>query len=297
VHRAQRGDDVWVLDDLSRRGSHERMQELERLDNVSRFPYPIAGYPLHEFATFDAIVHLAAQVAVTRSFVNPIKDAERNILATLQLLEHVRQAGSKPRIIFTSTNKVYGNILDRACIPFPILPVNPVTPYGVSKAAADWYMQDYARQFKIPTVVLRMSCVYGPHQTAESDQGWIAHFADCALKKKRITIYGTGAQVRDVLHISDLVGLFDSLLERDTEPGTVYNVGGGPDFAVSVLEAIKLLEEVTGESITFGFEDWRSGDQMYYVSDLTKVREETGWAPKVPPREGFEDLIRWMRKQ
>jgi len=302
------GDEVYILDDCSRKGSRERMDLL--IDSrVRRIHHPLSVYPPKLFKGFEAIIHLAAQTAVTRSFVDPIDDCERNTLATLTLLEMVRQRGKPyPKVIFTSTNKVYGCIpkgrhswgfdgeFDERKIPTSeACFIDLETPYGVSKGAADYYMRDYAKQFGIPTIILRCSCMYGPHQTAETDQGWIAYFADCMLNKQPITIYGTGEQVRDVLHISDLMTLLDALLERDTEPGEVFNVGGGPDHAISVMDAINLLGEISGIPIVYDFADWRPSDQIYYVSDILKIKEHTGWQPKMPPRDGFADIIRWMR--
>jgi len=291
LHRHLRGDDVTILDDTSRKGSPERYLDLqtkgiktisEKCQNIQKMEH------------FDVVVHLAGQPAVTRSIAEPWWDCQDNIMGTLNLLEEIRNFGRPfPKIIFASTNKVYG--------PRPIAyevdesePINLRTPYGVSKGAADFYMQEYGRHYDMPTVILRQSCIYGKHQTAESDQGWLMHFARSIMEGKEITIYGDGKQVRDLLYIDDVTLLYDLLLDVGWHNGDVYNVGGGTDFAINLLEAIGLISAVTNKKAKLKFEKVRPDDQRYYVSDITKVRKRTGWFPTIAPHDGISRLVQWI---
>ncbi|RYG19228.1 SDR family NAD(P)-dependent oxidoreductase [bacterium] len=258
------------------------------------------------------IFHLAAQVAVTTSLVDPIDDFERNARGTLNLLEEIRRLDTRPPLVFTSTNKVYGGLED---VSLSIQdgryePENPLvrmrgigedrpldfhSPYGCSKGAADQYVIDYARTFGLPAVVFRMSCIYGPHQCGTEDQGWVAHFLLQALKDAPITIYGDGRQVRDVLFVSDLVDAFRlAMSNMDSLSGQAFNMGGGPENTISLLEFLDTIEELHQERPEVSFGDWRPGDQRYYVSDTTKFSDATGWSPKYTSREGIEALYRWL---
>ncbi|HEX5606224.1 MAG TPA: NAD-dependent epimerase/dehydratase family protein, partial [Candidatus Binatia bacterium] len=232
---------------------------------------------------------------------------------TLNLLEALRAADEPPPLVFTSTNKVYGGLEDIALnsergIYYPmdmavrangideLRPLDLHSPYGCSKGAADQYIIDYARTFGLPAVVFRMSCIYGPHQMGNEDQGWVAHFLIRALEEQTITLYGDGKQVRDVLYVDDLVDAF--LLARAEMPriaGQAFNIGGGPEQAISLLELIDMIARLHGHQPQYEFQDWRPGDQRYYVSDTRKFRNATGWAPKVRPHAGTEKLYRWLR--
>lgn len=258
------------------------------------------------------VFHFAAQVAVTTSLVDPIDDFERNALGTLNLLEEIRRLDTPPPLVFTSTNKVYGGLED---ISLSIQdgryePENPLirlrgvgedrpldfhSPYGCSKGAADQYVIDYARTFGLPAVVFRMSCIYGPHQCGTEDQGWVAHFLLQALKDAPITIYGDGRQVRDVLFVSDLVDAFRlAMSNMDEIRGQAFNMGGGPENTISLLEFLDAIEELHEERPEVSFGEWRPGDQRYYVSDTTKFANATGWSPKYTSRQGIEALYRWL---
>ena len=260
------------------------------------------------------VYHLAAQVAVTSSIADPFVDFEVNARGTLNVLEAIRARPDPPPLVFTSTNKVYG----AACSPEDLReearrlravtpdlargfneaqPLDLQSPYGCSKGAADQYVLDYARVFSIPSVVFRMSCIYGPRQFGTEDQGWVAHFLRSALEGKPITIYGTGRQVRDVLFVRDLV---DALLAAEAHTpsirGRAFNIGGGPQNAVSLLEVLDLIEQVVGPLPPITFAEERPADQPYYVSDTSSFVAATGWRPRIGIEEGIQELAEWLRE-
>jgi CDP-paratose 2-epimerase len=254
---------------------------------------------------------MAAQVAVTTSLVDPRHDFDVNVRGTLNLLEALRRRSEPVPLIFASTNKVYGDLADVALdktndayVPRdPAIratgigedrPLDFHTPYGCSKGAADQYVLDYARTFGIPAVVFRMSCIYGPHQFGNEDQGWVAHFLIRTLEGEPITIYGDGKQVRDVLFVEDLVDAMELVTADPAHVGEAFNIGGGAGRCISLLELIELIGELSGDEPEIDFEPWRPGDQRYYVSDTSRFRAATGWRPRVDPAEGVERLYRWL---
>ncbi len=262
-------------------------------------------------APADAVLHLAAQVAVTLSVQNPKKDFEINAMGTLHVLEAIRKSKKNPVVIYTSTNKVHGNLDHLPVVLTSIghnydgLPhgvselcnLDFHSPYGCSKGAADQYVRDYARIFRIKSVVFRQSCIYGPHQFGMEDQGWVAWFVISALIGRKINIYGDGHQVRDVLHVNDLCRLYDFTIENpDKIAGKIFNIGGGPSSAYSILNTIKKLEGILGDSIPFSFADWRPGDQKVYISDIRKAKAELGWEPIVSFDDGLKSLIKWVKE-
>jgi CDP-paratose 2-epimerase len=262
----------------------------------------------------DSVFHLAAQVAVTTSLDDPMLDFGVNLIGTVNLLEAARAQASPPAFLFTSTNKVYGGLRDvelddvghryepaagaiRRAGVSEDRPLDFCTPYGCSKGAAEQYVLDYTKSFGLRTAVFRMSCIYGPHQCGNEDQGWVAHFAIRALGGEPITLYGDGHQVRDVLFVEDLVEAF--LLARENIEaigGRAYNMGGGPENAVSLLEVIERIGELHGTPPRTSFGPWRQGDQRYYVSDTRRFQEDTGWRPQVGADEGIERLYGWLRE-
>ena len=260
----------------------------------------------------EAVFHLCAQVAVTSSVENPIHDFNVNLNGTFHLLEAIRKSPHQPPLLFTSTNKVYGNLqdvkmqengsrfypADRNMKKYGInekIPLDFHSPYGCSKGAADQYILDYSRTYGLKTCVFRMSCIYGPHQFGTEDQGWVAHFLISALEDKPITIYGNGKQVRDILYVEDLVNAFVLAHKNiDKLAGEVFNIGGGPANTVSLLEILDIIKEKADKDMDVSFEDWRTGDQFYYVSNTNKFKEATGWEPKHSVEEGVENLLRWL---
>jgi len=311
------GQRVRLLDNLSRAGVERNLRWLiETHGDLVDIEVPdVRNLSIVKQAVKDAsqIFHFAAQVAVTSSLVDPIEDFEINARGTLNMLEAIRAADNPPPLIFTSTNKVYGNLADlqftrQANRYLPLdesirerginesRPLDFHSPYGCSKGAADQYVTDYARTYRLPALVFRMSCIYGPHQYGNEDQGWVAHFVIRSMSGKPITIYGDGMQVRDILFIDDLVDAF--LLAQQHMPqlaGNAFNIGGGPTNSISLLELLDLLAVVHGGDVSVRFEDWRAADQRYYVADTSKFSRLTGWQARVPVHEGVRRLYEWIR--
>jgi CDP-paratose 2-epimerase len=261
----------------------------------------------------DVIFHLAAQVAVTTSLADPREDFEINVGGAINVLEAARPR--RTPVIFASTNKVYGDLAD---IPLELkgdayrprdaaVRLRGVderrrldfhTPYGCSKGAADQYVLDYARSFGVPTCVLRMSCIYGPRQLGTEDQGWVAHFLIRALNGEPITIYGDGRQVRDILFVDDAVEAYVSAFQRIRDVGgRAFNLGGGPANAVSLLQLLARIEDVTERKPAVEFAEWRAGDQRYYVSDTTRARRDLGLPEPHGWRAGVADLAAWLSRE
>jgi CDP-paratose 2-epimerase len=310
------GKSVIIYDNLSRSGVEKNLQWL-RDKYTSNLRIEIADIRDQAALTdavnaADAIYHFAAQVAVTTSCTDPLMDFEVNARGTINLLEAIRKAEKQPPLVFTSTNKVYGDLEDMKVIlkgdryapEDPAIEAQGVSelrsidfhsPYGCSKGAADAYILDYARTFGLQAVVFRMSCIYGPHQFGTEDQGWIAHFLISALEGKPLTIYGDGKQVRDILFVEDLVRAMKIAQEKMTSlTGQAFNIGGGVHNTVSLLELLKLIEQMQGESLNVDFGDWRPGDQRYYVSDIRKFSTAVGWAPEFTAQQGIENLFHWL---
>jgi CDP-paratose 2-epimerase len=256
-----------------------------------------------------AVVHLAAQVAVTTSVVEPRNDFEINALGTFNVLEAVRASCREAAFLYASTNKVYGSLphakvdevggryqlVDRPQGVSEEEPLDFHSPYGCSKGAADQYVLDYARIYGLRTVSLRQSCIYGRRQFGIEDQGWVAWFTIAALLGRPISIYGDGKQVRDVLFVDDLAELYDLCIQNiDKVSGRAFNVGGGPNNQLSLLEFLKGLEARLGRPINPAFADVRPGDQPVFVADIQKVRRELGWTPKTSAEQGVSVLFDWV---
>jgi CDP-paratose 2-epimerase len=314
---ATAGGRVRIFDDLSRPGVEDNLDWLTARHGAA-VDVEIAdvrdGRAVEKaMRNADRAFHLAAQVAVTTSLDEPVHDAEVNLQGTINLLEAARARSRPPTLLFTSTNKVYGGLEDveLAQRPSRYEPVDPgvlghgigelrplqfCTPYGCSKGAADQYVLDYAHSYGLPTIVFRMSCIYGPHQCGNEDQGWVAHFLIRALEGEPITLFGDGKQVRDVLYVEDLVDAF--LLAAGAGrrlSGQAFNIGGGVSNCVSLVELIALIAEHQGEAPQVTHGPWRRGDQRYYVSDTAAFAAATGWRPRTSPREGVALLHDWLR--
>ncbi len=319
AHRLlQSGEPVILFDNLSRPSVARNVEWLKRVhgDRVALTVGDVrdAGAVADAVGRASQVFHFAAQVAVTTSLVQPIEDFDINARGTLNVLEAIRAQSDPPPLLFTSTNKVYGGLpdvklqcRDRHYEPedtklrsFGLSEARPLdfhSPYGCSKGAADQYVIDYARTFGLPAAVFRMSCIYGPRQFGTEDQGWVAHFLIRALRGEPITLYGDGMQVRDVLFVDDLVDAF--LLARKhirQISGSAFNIGGGPENTISLLELLDVIEELDGKRPTTTFEDWRPGDQRYYVSDCRRFQAATGWWPRVRVREGVRKLHGWLQE-
>jgi len=316
-HFLRRGDSVTIYDNLSRRGGRANLDWLlaghggERLAVVEA---DIRDYPrLAESVTAaapDVVLHLAGQVAVTQSVVDPREDFESNALGTFNLLEAVRHGAPAAAVLYASTNKVYGGMEqvgivragDRyayADYPHGIpesFPLDFHSPYGCSKGAGDQYMRDYARIYGLRTLVLRQSCIYGRRQFGVEDQGWVAHFVIATVMNRPIAIYGDGMQVRDVLYVDDLLAAYQAGIDRiDDLRGEVLNLGGGPDNTLSVWgEFGPLLEALAGRPIAVQHGSWRPGDQRVFVADIRRAAELMGWRPRVGPAEGVRRLYEWV---
>lgn len=313
-HLLNTGHQVTVFDNLLRPGTEKNLAWLrEQHRDGFRFvqgDIRDAQQMRRVAEDVDVVYHLAGQVAVTTSVQNPREDFTVNSLGTLNVLEALRQVNSNAILIFTSTNKVYGGMENVAVVenetryvyrdhPNGISEGQPLdfhSPYGCSKGAADQYVRDYARIYGLRTVVFRMSCIYGPRQFGNEDQGWLAHFVISAVLGRPITIYGDGRQVRDVLYVDDLIQAFEGAVEHiDVAAGQVYNIGGGPENTVSIwAEFGELLAERLGRRIAVRYGDWRPGDQRVYVSDIRKAQTELGWSPTISVTEGIERLCSWV---
>jgi CDP-paratose 2-epimerase len=315
---AGEGHDIVVYDALSRPGVERNLAWLK--ERHGRRITHVAGDVRDEdelaraVSDAKAAFHFAAQVAVTTSLVDPREDFDINVRGTINLLDAVRMRRAPVPVIFASTNKVYGDFAD---IEFDTLhdryepksfaarrgvdesrPLDFHTPYGCSKGAADQYVLDYARSFGVPTAVFRMSCIYGQRQMGTEDQGWVAHFLIRALEGRPITIYGDGRQVRDILDVADAVNAYVAALDNiDRVTGRAFNLGGGPANAISLLELIDEMRSVIGRDIELSFEDWRQGDQRWFVADTGAARsafdlpKPRGW------RDGVARLAEWLAEE
>lgn len=309
------GHSVTIFDNLSRLGCDANLHWLRKQHGADSFRLLEGGV-----TDFDAlcraaegvnrIYHLAGQVAVTMSVAEPRKDFAANALGTFNALEAARLSADDPIFIYSSTNKVYGGLENVGIVEeasryrYAALPCGiPETqqldfhsPYGCSKGAGDQYVRDYARIYGLRTVVARQSCIYGYRQFGIEDQGWLAWFTIAALKGRPITIYGDGKQVRDVLFIDDLLAFYDAAIDNiERAAGQIYNVGGGPECAISIwAEFGPLLEELLGQPIEVKYADQRPGDQSVYISDVRKAGEELGWQPRVSIEVGVRKLFNWI---
>jgi len=318
AHRLiQRGERVTIYDNLSRAGAPRNIAWLKDQFGENKFRLIVGDLRnadlLKESARdADVIVHLAGQVAVTTSVTNPREDFEANALGTFNALEAARLSKRDPIFLYASTNKVYGGMedvelveestrwlyadLEHGCPETQ--PLDFHSPYGVSKGSGDQYTRDYARIYGLRSVVFRQSCIYGPRQFGIEDQGWLAWMTIAAVTGRRITIYGDGKQVRDVLHVHDLLNAYDAAVEKiDVAKGQVYNMGGGTRNVMAIwAEFGPILEKLLGKRIEVARADWRPGDQKVFYADFRKAQRELGWQPKIDLEEGIELLFHWVKE-
>lgn len=310
------GKKVMIYDNLFRDGVEQNLNWLQQEygDNLIIQIADINEIGILEESVKHAseVYHFSSQVAVTTSLTNPLLDFQVNLKGTFNLLEAIRNSPHQPPLLFTSTNKVYGNLNDvemkengsRYEPSVKSIQKNGIgedraldfhSPYGCSKGAADQYILDYSRSYGLKTAVFRMSCIYGPHQFGTEDQGWVAHFLISALEENPVVIYGNGKQVRDILFVEDLVDAFVLAGKNINKlSGEVFNIGGGPQNTVSLLEILDVIKEKAGKEMDISFEDWRTGDQFYYVSNNSKFEKATGWSPKYTVDAGINALLEWL---
>jgi CDP-paratose 2-epimerase len=316
VHRfLQRGAQVTIYDNLSRRGSISNLDWLRGQHGADSFRLIQADLReadrLAEAARGqDVIIHYAGQVTVTTSVQNPRGDFEDNALGTFNALEAARLSGSNPVFLYASTNKVYGGMEEIGLIetetryayrdyPHGIsesFPLDFHSPYGCSKGTGDQYVRDYARIYGLRTVVFRQSAIYGPRQFGIEDQGWIAWFIIAAVTGKPITIYGDGKQVRDVLYIDDLIDAYELAITKiEQVAGQIFNIGGGVNNTLTIwTETGPLLEKLLGRPLPVGRGDWRPGDQRICVMDTRKAQSLLGWSPHTAVADGVAKLYQWV---
>jgi CDP-paratose 2-epimerase len=308
------GHDVIVFDNLSRSGSEENLRWLEKhtaitfikgdVRNSEDLARALAATP-----RADVVLHLAGQVAVTTSVMDPRFDFEVNAAGTFNLCEAVRQVSPETILLNASTNKVYGSLARLATEKFDKRfrfagkltgvseeqPVDFHSPYGCSKGIGDAYVHDYARIYGLRTVNLRQSCIYGTRQFGVEDQGWVAWFAIAAMLGRPITIFGDGHQTRDVLFVDDLIDCYLAAVDRiDDAAGETFNVGGGPANTLSLLELLEMLESRVRQPLDVSYASTRDGDQPLFVCDLGKAQKKLGWRPRVGVAEGVDRLLKWI---
>ncbi len=314
VRYLERGGRVVIIDDLSRAGAAEnlawlRTQGVFEFHRVDLRDGRRLAQAIRQHADATRVLHLAGQVAVTTSVRDPLGDFEANALGTMHLLEAVRAWTPEAALIYASTNKVYGGLehleiaadedryrySDSPCGVSEAAPLDFHSPYGCSKGSADQYVRDYQRIYGLRTVVFRQSCIYGRRQFGVEDQGWIAWFAIAASTGRPIAIFGDGRQVRDVLFVSDLLDAYDAAYERiDRVGGRVFNIGGGPDNAISIRQLLRHLEGWVRRPLSVSFHDWRPGDQRIFVSDIRRAAAELAWKPTTGWQEGVSSLCGWI---
>jgi len=312
----QLGHQVVVIDNLSRDGVRKNLEWLRPQGSLEFVQLDIREgaslaqlFEKHRGA--DRVLHLAAQVAVTTSVVSPREDFEINALGTFNVLEAMRRADMQVPVIYSSTNKVYGEMTEIGTVEkngryaYATLPegvsehrnLDFHSPYGCSKGAADQYVIDYHRIYGLKTICFRQSCIYGYRQFGAEDQGWVAWFMIASQLRRPITIYGDGKQVRDILFIDDLLNAYDCAFEAgDRAVGRAYNIGGGPGNVLSLLELIAYIEKRQNGKLPFDFSDWRPGDQKVFVSDIRRAQTELGWTPQVDCECGLGLLYDWVAR-
>jgi CDP-paratose 2-epimerase len=316
----KRGNELVVVDNLYRLGSEKN---LEWLNTQGDFTFYRSDVRVFDDLSYimkkekpDVVFHVAGQVAMTTSLERPRFDFEINVLGTHNLLESIRTHCPDAKVFFSSTNKVYGDLEDleyeetdsRYKIPqYPnglpeSIGLDFRTPYGCSKGAADQYMLDYYKCFGLKTVVFRHSSIFGGRQFSSFDQGWIGWFVKQGIDtqngnlKEPFTISGTGKQVRDVLFSEDLINCYFSALENiNKSQGQAFNIGGGADNSLSLLELFSFLEDELKVKLDYKKLPPRSSDQKSFIADISKASEVFGWKPNVKKEEGLRKMIEWVK--
>lgn len=310
---ARLGHQVTLFDDLSRVGADLNLQWLQTQGSFQLVHGDIRNFDLLcgaiQQGGFDAAIHLAGQVAVTTSITDPVHDFEVNARGTFNVLEAIRRHSPETIVLNASTNKVYGKLgnlrpqerpsrYELPDLPHGVNEAQPLdfhSPYGCSKGSADQYVMDYARIYGLRTVNFRQSCIYGYRQFGIEDQGWVAWFLIAHSVGRTVTIYGDGKQVRDILFVDDLINAYVAAIRNiDAAKGLTFNVGGGPDNTLSLLELLEIMERLSGRKLAYDFSEWRAGDQAVYVSDIRRAGNLLGWKPAVTPSDGVAKLYGWI---
>jgi len=314
-YHLEQNNEIIIFDNLSRPGASSNLRWLMeygggKIKLVKKDIVVDIAELAEAVQRSDVVYHMAGQVAVTSSVIDPQSDFAINTVGTFNLLEAIRLSTNQPSLFFASTNKVYGGMEDVKIVEkngrynyqdYPEgIPENRVldfhSPYGCSKGAADQYVRDYARMYGLKTVVFRQSCIYGTRQFGVEDQGWIAHFIIAAQQRRPLTIYGDGKQVRDLLYIDDLIAAYAAALAQiETVQGRIYNIGGGPDNVLSLLELVTYLEKKQRGNLDYSFAAERPGDQPVFICNVDKAAQELSWAPQVRVEEGLDRLWNWVR--
>ena len=308
------GNELVIIDNLSRKGADFNLKYLQSHYDIEYHPADISDTQTTQlladiYPDVDVVIHLAAQVAVTTSVEKPRHDFAVNAKGTFNILEYARKLRKPPVFIYSSTNKVYGALesikLAEKPTRYRFKEIKGIdencqldfhSPYGCSKGCADQYVADYARIYKLPTVVFRQSCIYGDHQFGVEDQGWVAWFLIASLLGRKITIYGDGKQVRDLLHVSDLADAYERAIDNiESVRGQVFNLGGGDANSLSLLEFFELIKTEYELDPPLAFSDMRSGDQKIFVSDNRKAMRLLGWKPTVEAKAGIDQLFGWIK--
>lgn len=315
LHFLNKGNKVIGIDNLCRNGCSTNVSILTKDKNFNFFKEDTRHFEnianiFKNNGPFDMVIHEAGQVAVTTSVINPREDFEINALGTFNILEATRIYSPNAFFQYASTNKVYGKMEDMGVVErngryeyenaingiSENYGLDFYSPYGCSKGTADQYVHDYFRIYGIKSVVLRQSCIYGTHQFGIEDQGWVAWFTIASILGKPITIYGDGKQIRDILWIDDLVDAYDKLFENaDKVAGKIFNVGGGPNNTLSLLELVDYLKDSGVMTKDPKRGSWRPGDQRVYVSDISKIKDAINWSPKINSKQGVQKLIEWTK--
>ncbi|MDR2510788.1 MAG: GDP-mannose 4,6-dehydratase [Spirochaetaceae bacterium] len=308
-----------LFDNLSRFGSAENLSWLKTRGSFSFIHGDIRNKNAVESLIkqgFDVIFHLAGQVAMTASIENPYTDFEINVMGTLNILDSVRKYCKNAVIIYSSTNKVYGDLEQYeyiendtryVCPQYPngfdeSIPLEFHSPYGCSKGSADQYMLDFHRIFGIKTIVFRHSSMYGGRQFATGDQGWIGWFCQKAIafkntpQREAFTISGNGKQVRDILHADDMTALYFMAAESEKCYGNAFNIGGSMRQSLSLLELFNMLNDMLDITLRYAKLPFRVSDQKVFAADISKITATINWTPKVSARDGIAKMLEWIRE-
>ena len=314
----RRGEELYIIDNLFRFGSADNLTWLRTLGEFKYYPFDVRN--INDVETVikevkpDYIFHLAGQVAMTTSIANPRLDYETNALGTFNLLDSVRKYSPDSVILYSSTNKVYGDFeylhfkeesTRYVCEEYPdgfpeTISLDFHSPYGCSKGCADQYLLDFHRIYGLKTIVFRHSSMYGTNQHATYDQGWIGWFCQKALEikngvsKEPFTISGTGKQVRDVLHGEDIVNLYFTAKDVKEAYGQVFNIGGGIENSLSLLELFGILEEKLSIKMSYKQLPWRESDQKVFIAEITKAKEVLKWKPQILKEAGIKSMLSWL---